>query len=215
MSYYQGDHIINVTAKGAAQTSFVSASFRAKVTTQADTGPAAKDQAKGRIQAILETINRFADSAKVEKDRLRTTFSVDAVRDYQRNNEFKGYQAVYSVNFEVNNVAQATALHDALTSIQGVESPTPVYNVNKSHEFAAQAFANAIQNAATTFAGQCKALGLNPSDYEVTSWTVQDDHRGGGKFNAILAVDAGPVEIEPGRALLEVVVSVFYKRKAA
>lgn len=198
------DDIITITvkSKGVTETAFISATFKASVTTTGQTGPAAKNEARTCIEAIKKVITDFSGRAGIETDRLRTSFSVDVWRD-RNTGGFRGYQAVYTISFDAKNVSEATALHDALTSITGVESPTPVFNVDNAPEVRAKVFEDAVTNAKTTFFHQCKALGYNHDDFKIVTWTLEHNYRGGGKFLSISDDGDGAIEVSPGRALLE------------
>jgi uncharacterized protein YggE len=211
MSNYVQDYIV-IKAKGVAETSFTSATFRASITTTGQTGPAAKAEAKTRIEQVYDVISQFTKRADIEADRVRTTFAVDVWRD-RSTYTFKGYQAVYTIVFDAKNVDEVVALHDALTSINGVESPTPVFNMDTSPEIQAKVFQDAVNKAKATFNHQCKALGFDPALFEIYSWTPESEHRASGKFVSLLADDEGAVEVTPGRAFCETTYSFKYALK--
>lgn len=171
MSYFVHD-IINIPAKGQAPTNFVSATFKATVTTTSTTGPAAKALAQSRIDQIKNQIMLFAEKAMIETDRLATTFAVDINKRYDNAkgvNVFEGYRAVYTISFKALKVGEATALHDALTSIDGVEASTPVFNVDDSPGIQKEAFQDAYSKANAQFRDQCDVLGLTRGDYKLKS----------------------------------------------
>lgn len=205
---------IHIKAQGTTETEFKDVSFRASVTTMGKTGPDAKKEAKPRIDQIAKVITEFATRAGIEADRVRTTFAVDVVKDYQTQ-KFKGYQAVYTVAFKAKNVREAIALHDALTSIEGVESPTPSFNVDNSPEALARAFENAASKANVTFRNECKALGFEPEQFRILRWNFIPDHRLGAKFMAFSdtgAASESHIDVSPGRALLETTYNFEFQR---
>jgi uncharacterized protein YggE len=211
MSYFPHD-IISVSAKGQAPTNFVSATFKATVTTTSTTGPEAKALAQPRIDQIKNKIMLFAEKAMIETDRLATTFAVDINRRYDKVtgvNVFDGYRATYTISFKAMRVGEATALHDALTSIDGVEASTPVFNVEDGPEVQKVAFQDAYSKANEQFRDQCDVLGLTRGDYKLKSWSIEDNRGGGGKM---LSLSEGPsiVEVEPGKAVLEVKVNFAF-----
>jgi len=214
MGYY-GDHpeCISVTSKGSAETAFTKATYRATVTTSGKTGPAAKDRALPVIEQIRKTILAHAEKATLDTGRLKTTFAVD-VETHRQTGEFLGYRAVYSAEFSGTNVREAPFVHDALTSIEGVQSPTPVYHVDDGVEVHAAAFADAVGKAKAKFAAQCKGLGVDPNFYEVTTWTIQEDTPRGKTLSfQANATEPKAVGLEPGKATLDLNVTFVFAPK--
>lgn len=126
MTYYGNTDTICVKAKGSIPTNFISTTFEVNVTAIDRTGPKAKEKAKDRIAAIWNVIHGFVGKAGIDTERLRTTFSIDIHKERDRTTgdmKFLGYKAVYSITFNVRNVLESLNVHDALTSIEGVESP--------------------------------------------------------------------------------------------
>jgi uncharacterized protein YggE len=220
------EHDIQFTVTGRSDAEFVSSTFTAYVNTRAATGPEAKKLAKPRIEAILATVVDHAKKGDIDTKRLKTTFAVDT--DTSHTGEFRGYKAKYTINFKAKNVAHATAIHDALTSLEGVESPTPTFDTKDDdgidpsiHE---RAFKNAVEKAKVRFEIQCGALGIDPKTYKIGSWSCRDeDYRGGGKFLAFfspqlstdlleLSGGGGQPHIEPGKAIYEAQVTFTYTR---
>jgi len=212
MSYY-GNGVIAITGKGCAETEFTSATYKVNVTTLGKTGPQAKEKALPIIEAIRKTILANADKAAIDTTRLKTTFSVD-IETSRNTGEFVGYRASYSATFTGKNVVAALAMHDALTSIEGVQAPTPIYNVDDSLEIQNRAFKDAVEKAKSKFEGQCFGLGLRPNDFDVQSWSIQEEQPRGKtlSFNS----DAGrpqAVGLEPGKATLDLTVTLVYVAK--
>lgn len=212
-------NVIQVEVTGSTETAFTSASFRAHVTTFGDTGPEAKEKAKSTVESIKAVIARFAERAGIETDRVKTTFDVDVNKVYDRNTgvqTFNGYRAVYTAAFSAKNVAEATAVHDALTSIAGVEAPTPVFHADNSPEVFRRAFQDAATKAQTRFNDQCDVLKLRASNFECVNWVIPRNHGGGGKVMALAGSanggDDGPIEVEPGRAVLDVTVTFYFQK---
>lgn len=214
MSYY-GSNVVAVNVKGSAETEFVSATFVAKVTTYGQTGPAAKDKALPTIDSIKKAVMQHAERAGIDTTRLKTSFSVDIHHDRHSGN-FSGYKASYSITFTGRNVVESLALHDALTSIDGVESPTPVFNLNDSADVHSRAFNDAFQRAKVKFENQCRATGTDPKEFRLTSWSIQDEEPR-GKMLSFREDGAGPkaVGLEPGKAVLDMRVTFCYSRPQA
>lgn len=217
MSYY-GTDVISVQTRGTAESAFVSATFNASVTQLGATGPAAKEKALPIIERLKQTILARAEDGGIDTTRLKTTFAVDIHRN--RENEFAGYRATYTVEFTGTNVVNAPAVHDALTSIEGVASPTPIYNLDDSPAVHARAFKEAVEKAKVKFESQCAALDFDPRAYGVQTYSIREETpRGKGLSftEAAGAVAAGgkvkPIGMEPGKALLELNVEFAYTRK--
>lgn len=206
---------IRIKAPGSTETEFKTVSFRASVTATARTGPAAKKEAKGRIDQILQVVAAFTTRAGIETDRVRTTFAVDVTKDYTTG-AFNGYQALYTISFKAKKISEAVALHDALTSIDGVESPTPVFNFDDSPEVRARVFENAASKAKATFESQCRALSYDPERFHISRWYFVPEHRPSGKFLSPVSVTddtaSSSVDITPGRALLEMTYEFEFQR---
>jgi uncharacterized protein YggE len=219
MPHYGSTDSIHVQAKGSTPTAFVSATFKANINTVAKTGPAAKEAAKERIAAIWEVLKAFGPAAGIDTDRLRTTFAVDSSKEHDRTTgelRFLGYKAAYSITFTAKNVLEATRLHDALTSIEGVESPSPVFNINESPEIYAQAFKVAADAARVKFRLQCEALGLDPNAYEPATWTIEEEQQHGKTLSVGNGPKASAVGMEPGKATLAMTVTfVFVAKKGS
>lgn len=212
MSYYDHD-VISTHAKGSAETEFVSATFTASVTTQGANGPEAKTAAQPIIEKVKHAIREHAKAAGIDVSRLHTTLGTD-IDTHRQTGEFIGYKAVWTISFKATNVGQATAVHDALTSIVGAKVPSPVFHVNDSAEVYSIAFTNAVTKAKARFADQCKALGIQPDDYEVRSWTPQEEERHGKTLSFTENADqAKPVGLEPGKAALDLRVTLAFVRK--
>jgi uncharacterized protein YggE len=213
-------NFIQVEVTGSTETAFTSASFRVHVTTFGDTGPEAKEKAKPTVEAIKAVIARFAERASIEADRVKTTFDVDVNKLYDRNTGAatpNGYKAVYTAVFSAKNVVEATAVHDALTSIAGVEAPSPVFHADNSPAVFKRAFEDAATKAQTRFKDQCDVLKLHMSNFECVNWVIERNRGGGGKVMALAASANGeggePIDVEPGRAVLDVTVTFYFQKR--
>lgn len=213
---------INVTGQGIAKAKFTSVGYSVTVNANGKTGPAAKKAAKPTIDKIRAVIAEHAKTAELDTTRLTSDFHIQKVTEFDhatRTNKHGGYMATYSVSFTGKNIEAATTVHDALTSIDGAEADSPQFRVEASSALEAKAFENAIKKAKQRFVDQCKALGLDPDDYTVASWTTREDQPHRGKMMA-LAADVGssgdePVQIEPGKAEFRVNVTISFAQKKA
>jgi uncharacterized protein YggE len=211
---YYGNEVINVTARGSAETEFVSATFKASITTHGKTGPKAKGEASPIIEKLKQTILSHADKGGIDTTRLKTTFAV--VIDTNRNTgEFVGYKAVYTIDFTGTNVKAAPMIHDALTSIENVQAPTPVYNLSEASSVHALAFAAAVDKAALRFKDQCAALKFNADDFLIASWSITDEEHHGKTLSFSEPESPKAVGLEPGKASIDIKVAFAYVRKNA
>jgi uncharacterized protein YggE len=213
-------HTIPISVKGSSEAKFVSVTYNASVTTRGTTGPEAKKKAHASIEAIKRVVLDHAKMGEIDTERLRTSFAVDTYRN--NSGEFAGYQATYAIKFKGKNIGYATSLHDMLTSISGVESPTPNFNLDDDPELYAKAFNAAVAKGEQKFKDECAALKLDPAAFKLVSWSVRDEvsRGGGGKMMAFyspqLSMDSlglpGSPAIEPGKATNEWHVTFLYVR---
>lgn len=213
MSYYGDSGVITVNVKGSAETEFTSVTFKATVTTQAPLGPEAKEMARPAIEAIKKTILEHAETVGIDTHRLKTSFSVDSYNDRQTG-KFSGYEARYTISFNGKNVVEALKLHDALTSLRGVEAPTPVFNIDDSADVHARAFNLAAAKAFEKFNNQCVALKLTPTAFEVASWSIDEEQPRGKTLSFSEGATAKPVGLEPGKASLDMRVTFAFRRRS-
>lgn len=215
MAYYNnGDNVVLTLAKGSTETEFTSATFKAMVTTYGTTGPMAKEKALPCIEAIKRAIVSYGETVGIDMDRLKTSFSVD-IHHARNTGEFAGYKANYTITFTGRNVVEALKLHDALTSIEGVEAPTPIFNLNDSADVHARAFADAVAKARIKFQSQCAALDIDPNMYETTSWSIQEEEPRGKMLSFSEGAQAKPVGLEPGKAVFDMKVTFVHRLKAS
>jgi uncharacterized protein YggE len=212
MPHIYDESTIRITASGRTDTRFLSATFKAEVHAVATTGPDAKKLAKDRIDAILGVVSEFGERAGIDQERLKTSFSVDVAKEYDGNRaqKFVGYAATYSITFSASKVEETTALHDALTSIPGVESSSPVFRADNSPAVHNAAFKAAAKAAQVMFEGQCEALGLTASSYRVRTWAVEEAQHHGKTMTLSGGPKASAVGLEPGKAVFKMNVTFVY-----
>lgn len=207
---------IDVSARGVSSATFTSVDYRVSAVTEGPTGPAAKDLARPIIDAALEVIRKHGPGAGVDMDRLRTSLSVDTFQVYDdRVQRHGGYRVSWSCSFSGTDIGASLVLHDALTSIAGVQSPSPVFRTDGKTDAHDRAFADAVKKARRKFEAQCQAIGVDPTNYRVKSWDVrEEEQRGMGKTLSIDPQTAGlgmkPVGAEPGKAVVEVNVTLYF-----
>lgn len=213
---------ISISATGAAEAVFTHASFQVTISATAETGPEAKEQARPRIDNVLKVVKDFGEKAAIDTNKLQSRFSVNSYRSHNHNtglSELRGYSATYELSFNAKNVEEATALHDALTSIKGVDAPSPEFHVEANDTLRQVAFQNAVNSARERFKAQCTALGLDPNNFYIASWSDEGDRPVfRGKSMALEAAaspmsSSEPIALKPGSATYSVRVSLEYARR--
>ena len=207
------DNIVSIAARGTAETSFTSVAFKATVTKVADTGPKAKAAAAEPIEKILNVVREHAEKGGIDTNKLNTWFDVNTNHD-RNTGSFRGYKAVYTIKFKAKNVAHATTIHDALTSIDGVEASSPQFKIDDSADVYARAFKDAVEKARVKFADQCNALDLAQANFRLTNWHISEEEPSGKFLSLRSGDDTAHVKpgIEPGKANYELRVTFAYVR---
>jgi uncharacterized protein YggE len=203
---------IRITCKGTHATVFTEALLKASVTTYGKTGPEAKEAAKKTIEALRNVIFDHMKLASIEADRIKTSFHVDVHRT-QYNVKPEGYKATYTIAFVARDVVQAIALHDKLTSIEDVQSPTPIFRTDESPEIQARAFADAVSKAERKFKDQCTALGLSPDDYAIQAWETDEDRDRDQGVGKTLNMTGETIWNAVGKAMYDVTLTVAFSQR--
>lgn len=215
MGYYNGNaNQITINTRGTAESRFTRASFTASISRTGPSGPAAKEAARPIIDALKAAIVAAGEGAGIDLERMSTTFAVAPYTEYENGRQVpRGYQATYTIAFSCVNMVEALRVHDQITSIEGVVSPTPVFHMDNQGEVADAAFKDAYEKAVKKLEGQCEAVGEVPSDWRLSSWVIEDEEPRGKmlsfKEGAGKASAAGG---EPGKALFDVNVRFLYER---
>lgn len=210
---YSNPDLVVVSARGTANSKFSRSSFKASVVTVAATGPLAKQGARPTIDAIRGVVSEHAKSARIDTERLKTTFEVAPNRVYQNNEHVtRGYKATYTISFSCADVVEALRVHDALTSLEGVTAETPVFHMDSEGETADAAFKDAFNKAKAAFASQCAAAEVSPSAFRVATWSVEDETPRGKTLSMVSNAAMTDVDVEPGKAVLDVKLNVTFQR---
>lgn len=221
------ERIISIEGTGIAKSEYQTATFRATVHEVAETGPGAKEKTRKVQKELFGALNQLREEGIEFRDQeLRTSFEVTPYRVYDntsQTNAFKGYQAVFTVTVTTDKIEDVGRIHDALTSINGVEAASPTLNLDpaRRNKLKEEAFSAAVGVAQERFKSQCKALNVVYDNFEMINWRDGDHHAvgfaGGGKFAALTkcADDAndGPLEFHAGLATVTVNATLFYVRR--
>ena len=210
---------VSVSAQGTAQAKFTTVKYSAMIRMTAPTGPEAKEKAQPIIQALRKVLDQHAKTAEIDMQRLQTDFPVELIEEQNHVTGVVhiGYRATYTLGCTGKNVAAASKFHDALTSIPGVTAQSPQFCVDKALDLEKTAFEDGVATAKKRFEYQCRALGLNPSNYTIGTWSMHEDRGYRGKVMAAMSAESaggGPVELEPGKAEHTVNVNVTFVRKS-
>lgn len=203
---------VSVHTKGSAEAVFSSVAYKADVVMDGNTGPEAKAKARPVIDRIRALLVERGPEAGIDLSRLKTSFEVSLITTHGNDGvrRFGGYRASYSISFTGTDVVKSIEFHDALTSIEHVQASSPDFRMDDLEAVSEKAFANAVSKAQRKFIAQCKALSLDPNKYIVHSWDIRDEEPRGKFLSVQEDMKAQAVGIEPGKAVLDVRVTVNF-----
>jgi len=225
------DKVTTVSAKGCVVTDFDTATFALSFN---EFAPKAKD-AKLKLKKGAAKITAALDDLKKRgleflTNNYRTNITVQPNYVYDRSsgqNRMEGQKATYSVTFQTPTLEMVSEAYDLLSELEVNELSinSPAYSVRSEAQFKQQALEDAWKVAQVLFANQCKVLGFDETKFSVDSWQVNysgHDHGGFAKgrsySNSVLAASASAdygdeaIELNAGRAIIEVVLTVDYVR---
>lgn len=221
--------LTNVFATGVAEADYDVVRFSVTIEGKGKTGPAAKENARAGIDATTATIRALeADGINVDRDRLKSSLSVNAHQKYDRaSGEHKkdGYLATYTVTFSSTSVDKASDIQDRLTSIADAQVAPPDFKILDLAGLQRKALIDAKAKVDRRFDDQCAVLGIRESDCSLASYDVRyDDSESAGArpMRAAMAmspesVGGGPppVEIKAGKARVKATLTISYQRKTS
>lgn len=224
------DKVTQIDAKGFVTADYDTATFFLSFSELAPKAKAAKDKLKVGVAQITKTLEALqAKGLTWGKTTFRTSVSVNPDYLYNNNthvNELKGQKATYAVTFQTQNLELVNEAYDVLSELDLREYnvSSPAYSVRTVADLKQQALSDAWVTAQTLFSNQCTVLRLDEGQYEVAGWQV--NYNGGGSMgkgrnftNGIGAQAASfdsddAIDLNSGRAVVEVLLSVSYVRKA-
>lgn len=228
------DKVTTVSAKGCVVTDFDTATFALSFN---EFAPKAKDaklklkKGTAKITAVLDELKKRGLEFLTNNYRSNVTVQPNYVYDRNTHQQrLEGQKATYSVTFQTPTLEMVNEAYDMLSEIEvnelAINSPT--YSVRSEAQFKQQALEDAWKVAQVLFANQCKVLGFDEKKFSVDSWQVNYsgyDHGGFAKgrsySNAVMgggaAESAGDeaIELNAGRAIIEVVLTVDYVRSGS
>jgi uncharacterized protein YggE len=200
-----------VAAKGQAEAPHNLAHFHLVLKDEGATVPSAK----ARLKKQVETLNIALSDMKVEiglkfvKNSFRTNSNVQQKWEYNqktRENDFRGFEASYTVSFTIDDLDKVSEIYDALTNLDKVQVSHPWFSLKTLDRLNKKALKRAFDNVQLRFEEECTVMGLTASDFEVGTWEVNysDSQRsesvganarrsamGGGRPAAVAAMAMG------------------------
>lgn len=223
--------VTTVSAKGCVVTDFDTATFSLSFN---ELAPKAKD-AKLKLKKGAAKITAALDDLKKRgleflTNNYRSNITVEPNYVYNRTtgeNKMEGQKATYSVTFQTPTLEMVSEAYDLLSELEVNELSisSPAYSVRSESAFKQQALEDAWKVAQVLFTHQCKTLGFDPANFSVGTWSVNysgHDHGGFSKgrnyTNAVAASmtngggDDDAIELNAGRAIIDVILTVSYVR---
>ena len=224
--------VTTVSAKGCVVTDFDTATFTLAFN---EFAPKAKD-AKLKLKKGTAKITAALDDLKKRgleflTNNYRSNVTVQPHYVYNRTtgeNKMEGQKATYSVTFQTPTLEMVSEAYDLLSELDVNEFTigSPTYSVRAQTKFKQQALEDAWKVAQAMFAHQCQVLGFDPANFSVGTWGVDysgHDHgfaKTRNYTNSVMASaapggDDDAIELNAGRAIIEVVLTVNYVRSGS
>lgn len=222
--------VTNINARGFVVADFDLATFSLSFNEFAPKAREAKSKLKKGVEKITAAIEDLKKRGlEILVTHYRSNVQVQPHYVYDRNTgeqRMQGQKATYSVTFQTPTLEMCNEAYDVLSELDVNEFTvnSPTYSVRKEADLKQQALEDAWKVAQTLFANQCKVLGQDPKNFSVATWNVNygGDHHGFAKgrnfMNSTMALGgAAPegddaIELNAGRAVVDVVLTVSYTR---
>lgn len=221
--------VTTVSARGFVTADYDTAHFALTFSELADKAKAAKLALKRGVEQITATLDMLkAKGLTMGASTYRTGVTVQPNYVYSersRSNELRGQKATYTVSFQTTNLELVNEVYDVLSELDLNEFTlqSPTYSVKAEAELKQQALEDAWKVAQGLFANQCSVLGLDVNNFSVNNWQVDYSGRQYGKArnftNSVASSSLGgddddAIELNAGRARVEVTLSVSYVRRS-
>lgn len=164
-----------VAAQGEAETEYDLVQFSIGLTSLAKTVPLAKSKLKTQVDALAAAVEDFQKQleVKIVKNSLRSNTQVGEKHEWEHNsNVFKGYEATYSMTFQLDDLTKISQVYDILTSLKEARVSQPSLMLKERETVNRAALEVAFKKVADRFAAECAVLGLNTTDFQVVGWEV-------------------------------------------
>lgn len=183
-----------VAAHGEAEAPYSIATFNLSLSSKGTTVPSAKKKLKNKVEDLTNLLDTLRTQLGFEfvKNSIRAASNVQEDYEYRNHkNEFVGYVVVYNYSFQIDNVDKVNEVYETLTSLAEAKIANPTFGlkVPQREKLNKKALKNAFVKATERFETECKILGLNSSDFEISNWEViySDSQRGSNVAGAMAA----------------------------
>ena len=202
---------IRIQVQGTAATQYTGANFTIQASRFDKVGSVAMDRIVEVATHIRTFLAEWTDRAAIDTKGIQVVSKL-GLHQNRQTYENDGYTADYTCTFLCRNIVEGIALHRALTQIDGVTAPSPVFVLDDSREVKKFAFEDAVRKALNAFGDQCVALDKNITDYAIVNWGVQEREAAVGKLMSYDPTEEnGGVGL--GRAILKLEVTFVFRLK--
>ena len=202
---------IRIQVQGTAATQYTGANFTIQASRFDKVGSVAMDRIVEVAKRIREFLAEWTDRAAIDTKGIQVVSKL-GLHQNRQSYEYDGYTADYTCTFLCKNIVEGIALHRALTQIDGVTAPSPVFILDDSRHVQKLAFQDAVQKAMERFADQCTALGKKATDHVIVNWGVSEREAAVGKLMSYDPTEEdGGVGL--GRAILKLEATFVFRLK--
>lgn len=173
-----------VAARGSAEAPYTIANFSISFFSKGNTVPIAKARVKSQIEKLNGALLNIKEQLSLEfvKNSVHTHSQVQENWEYNNNKRTMfGYVLTYSLSFQIEDLDKVNQVFDILTSLpeSSVSNPTFGLKQLQREKLSKKALKNAFDKACERFETECKVLGLDVSDFEISNWeaTYHDSQR--------------------------------------
>jgi uncharacterized protein YggE len=173
----------------------------------------AREHAKELLERLHAKLRELAKSGvHFDKEGMSARFSLETVR--QRDSPAYEYEGVYRLTLSSPDHARFIEIFDAVTDVEGVEATSPSFRVDATseQELRNDAFRAAVAHAKAKFAFQCRVIGLDPTEFEVSSWTY--GVAGAASLDKRLHVEPTEATTSVGAVSVTLTIRLTHERKA-
>ena len=217
-----------VAAMGEAKCDFNLATFRLSLVATKPSVPEAKQDLKKKADALQLALDDMKKSLDLEfvKNSVISTSNVRELHEWEKNKDvFKGFQASYSYQFQIDDLDKVSQVYDTLTSLPEISTSSPSYGLKSKEKLNKKALKDAFEKVTDRFEVECGILGLKPEDFEVLTWeaSYSDSQRSNmgrralrasaASFESAVEMDGEPLELVAGQATVSVNLEVAFARK--
>ncbi len=226
----QKDKVNTIKARGFVVADYDTAKFTLSFNEYALKAKDAKTKLKAGVAKVSAAIESLRGKGlELLKSSFHTSTSVSPHLRYDsvsRLNVKEGQIATYSVTFQTPTLDLVSEAYDVLSELEVNECTinSPTFLVRAESALKQQALEDAWKVAQVLMTNQCRVLGLDEKNFTVAGWDVNysgDEYYGGKGRNFTNSVASGgagldddAIELVSGKALVAVVLTVDYARKA-